>query len=500
MTCEQVASLLSRYHDGALDGRRRAVVEAHLQSCPACVTRLAGYRTLDTQIARALTVAPRPGFRQSVLEAAEWHGEPADQRVVPWFGTRLSQVFHGTLAGAGVAAFMIMAFALWTSFSSRPEHGQNVAVSLPASTPAVRGSSGVHAGALATAATHSTPAVPLTSAASTEQAQAPHADKAGQLHIAREAVLTSGAVHGPLWSPDSRSLLYLTNWGVHCRDDWYCGTLKLWTAQGTRTIAQKVRSFTWSPDGRFIAYTAERPAGKSADEPQDLHVARPDGLQDRVLGGADRANVEWLASGIMVVRRGTLVMVDPTSGVASKLTHVPSLRVADDSEGFVAMSGNERFLAYQDITGLRIWDRARGGILVLREPLTRFAESSFHFSWDGTAVFYSEYDQRYTKLYRRLLAPLGPAVALNHDQPLQGPITLVGSPSPDNSIVSFRIGSGATARNFVIDAVQGTAYLLLPPAGVGPIGWWSPDGRSLVYTVYRGDDALYTGIARVSFR
>jgi hypothetical protein len=52
----------------------------------------------------------------------------------------------------------------------------------------------------------------------------------------------------------------------------------------------------------------------------------------------------------------------------------------------------------------------------------------------------------------------------------------------------------------VIDAFRGKAHLLLPPAGIGPVGWWSPDGLHLVYTVYRGDQGMYTAIAHVSQR
>jgi hypothetical protein len=38
---------------------------------------------------------------------------------------------------------------------------------------------------------------------------------------------------------------------------------------------------------------------------------------------------------------------------------------------------------------------------------------------------------------------------------------------------------------------------LLPPGGVGTVGYWSPDGRRLVYTVYRDQEAVRSAIARV---
>ncbi len=88
-------------------------------------------------------------------------------------------------------------------------------------------------------------------------------------------------------------------------------------------------------------------------------------------------------------------------------------------------------------------------------------------------------------------------MALNNGRPLHGPIDLVGPPSADSTIVSFRIGSGANARNYVIDARYGSPHLLLPPGGVGLVGWWSPDGKRLVYIIYQGDDALYSAVAGV---
>jgi hypothetical protein len=260
-----------------------------------------------------------------------------------------------------------------------------------------------------------------------------------------------------------------------------------------------VRSFSWSPDGRFIAYTSQQASAKGDSEAQDLHVVQRDGESDRVMGGADRTNIGWFASGIIVVQHGTIVVVNPARDTTTPLSNVPGLKVADDSEGFLALSAGARFVAYQDGTGLRVWDRDRRGVLVLRQRFTRLAESSFHFSWDGKTIFYSTYDNTgYTMLYRQQLAPLGNAVALNSGRPLHGPINLVGPPSADNSVVSFRIGSGATAHNYVIDARNGPAHSLLPPTGVGPVGWWSPDGRHLVYTVYRGGEALYTDVAQVT--
>jgi hypothetical protein len=231
----------------------------------------------------------------------------------------------------------------------------------------------------------------------------------------------------------------------------------------------------------------------------ELHVVNLDGSGDRVLCGVDRTNIEWLQLGIVAARGGTVITVNPRSGGSRALSGLPRMTVADDNSGFFAVSENGRFFAYQDHTGLRVWGRETGAQLLFRQPLTRFAESSFHFSWDGKTLFFSTFDGQYTKLYRQTLAPLGHATALNNNLPLPGPINLVGSPSPDSSIVAFRIGNGASAQNYVIDSRHGLARSLLPPGGVGPVGWWSPDGHHLVYMVFHGDSANYAAIARVSY-
>ncbi|HXT38023.1 MAG TPA: hypothetical protein VN837_20800, partial [Chloroflexota bacterium] len=62
----------------------------------------------------------------------------------------------------------------------------------------------------------------------------------------------------------------------------------------------------------------------------------------------------------------------------------------------------------------------------------------------------------------------------------------------------FRTGTGAGTLNYLMDARSGQPRPLLPPGGVGPVGWWSPDGNHLVYVLYQGDTAVQAGIARVT--
>jgi hypothetical protein len=517
MNCSQAAPLLSQYFDDMLDNSKREQVRAHLAGCAVCAAQLADYQRLDTRLADALTIRPRPGFRQSVLAATSLQAKSEPPIYTRRLGRRRSQMLFGGLAGGSVAALAIVLFTLvanapsWqhpqpkrllaSSTNGGPKISQvlhprfggaigyrrstpsNPNLSTPTNSPTM-GRIGTVADRTVTAAVHQKPKAAV--------------DHAAFVHIERETVVTAGAVHSPLWSPDSTALLFLTGWGVHCRDSWYCGTLKLYTPRGTIQLATHVRSFSWSPDGQSVAYTADSASGSSLLEPEELHVVHLDGSGDRVLSSVDHTNIEWLQLGIIAARDGTVIAVNPQSGGSRALPGLPRMTVADDNSAFFAVSESGRFFAYQDHTGLRIWARDSSAHLVFRQPLTRFAESSFHFSWDGKTLYFSTFDGRYTKLYRQALAPLGHAVALNNNRALPGPINLVGSPSPDGSLVTFRIGSGASAQNFVIDSRHGLAHSLLPPGGVGPVGWWSPDGRHLVFMVYHGDSAKYAAIASVS--
>ena len=270
---------------------------------------------------------------------------------------------------------------------------------------------------------------------------------AAQLRLAPGPALPQADVRSPLWSPDSTSLLYLTGFRLDMRTDWYSGTLVRYGPSGAITLGKLVRNYAWSPDGKRIAYTTQAADATDAGRlSQDLHLVAADGRGDRVLCRVDRASVEYLGGRILALQAGRPVRIDPLRGGSAPLGDLPAaLRMTDDDNGFWALSANERFFASMDRIGLRIWDRERGGALVLRQELTRRGEgelsrrgeSGFHFSRDGNTIYYSTFDGHYTKLYRQTLDPPGAPQPLNLGLPLPGPILLVGSPSPDGALGQF---------------------------------------------------------------
>jgi Tol biopolymer transport system component/anti-sigma factor RsiW len=525
MTCEKCRPLLSLYHDGQLTGPRSTegeMVRAHLADCPACAAILAGYRQDEARIAVSLTIPPSARLRASVL-AATIHSDTAGRRThVERSRRSQGRILFGGLAGGSVAVVAVLLLALMSNLTVRnDQRTQQIAAPPQAPVTALAWVAGVQ-GTPATssvprlgAAPHSrvtvsrpdpvaaalTPRVgsPLVTTSSITPAPV---DRATTIRLSAGAVLSSGAIRDPLWSPDSRSLLYLTDWAVDPATGWFAGTLMRYGPSGTVQLATQVRRFDWSPDGRSVAYaTEERGASDNlADslEADRLHVVGADGKNDRMLTGVDRANVEWFADGIAAVQDGTVVHIQPTTGQATPLTAMPGVKVADEQSAFYALSADQQFFAYQDGTGLRIWNRDRSTAQIIFQAKSRYMATSFHFSWDGNTIFYSVFDGKNSVLYRQVLSPLGQPTALNNGLSIQGPVDLVGPTSADGAVLNFRTGTGANTRNYLTDTQSGSARLLPTPGGVGPVGWWSPDGRRMVYVLYQGDTAVRSGIARVS--
>jgi hypothetical protein len=525
MTCEKCRPLLSLYHDGLLTGARSSeseVVRAHLADCPTCAAILTGYRQDEARIAVSLTIPPSARLRASVL-AATIHSDNAGRRThVERSRRSRDRILFGGLAGGSVAVVAVLLLALMSNLSMRNDrHTRQIAAPPQAPATALAWVAGVQGTSLTfsaprlVAAPH--PRITVSrpnpvAAAMTPQAGSPlvttnsitpaPVDPAATIRLSPESVLSSGAIRGPLWSPDSTSLLYLTDWAVDPTTGWYSGTLMRHDPTGTVQLATLVRDFDWAPDGRSVAYTTE--ARSATDNLSDsleadrLHVVGADGKNDRLLTGVDRANVEWFADGITAVQDGTVVQIQPATGQATPLSNLPGVKVADEERGFYALSANRQFLAYQDGTGLHVWNRAQDGAQVLFQSNARYMATGFHFSWNGNTIFYSVFDGKNSLLYRQALSPLGRPVALNNGLSIQGPVDLVGPTSADGAVLGIRTGTGSNTRNYLIDTQSGPARLLLPPGGVGPVGWWSPDGRRMVYVLYQGDTAIRSGIARVS--
>ncbi len=210
--------------------------------------------------------------------------------------------------------------------------------------------------------------------------------------------------------------------------------------------------------------------------------------------------MEWFADGITAVQDGTVVQVQPATGQATPLSNLPGIKIADEQSGFLyPLSQPSNFLPTRTrqgcTSGIALRARVPGRIPDVMPDIWRP-----DFTSPGTAIRFStacsmeRAPYSIGKHFRRL-----GGTALNNGLSIQGPVDLVG-PTANRwrRSSAFALGhENQTARNYLIDTQSGPARLLLPPGGVGPVGWWSPDGRRMVYVLYQGDTAIRSGIARI---
>lgn len=98
--CRQVRPHLPELALGALDGRRRAEVLAHLDRCSSCSREAAGLaRTADLLCELALPTSPPPRLARAVLSRGRTGGTPSRRRARQWVLVGAAAV----LATAGLA-------------------------------------------------------------------------------------------------------------------------------------------------------------------------------------------------------------------------------------------------------------------------------------------------------------------------------------------------------------------------------------------------------------
>jgi dipeptidyl aminopeptidase/acylaminoacyl peptidase len=165
---------------------------------------------------------------------------------------------------------------------------------------------------------------PLLLAAQPPQAPAPAA--AAQDEVARtvEAIARIGSASSPSFSPDGRSIAYISN---------ASGSPQVWTmrldggsapVQVTR-LPDPVQPVFWSPDGRRLAYAVAPGGGLNAQ----IYVSRPDGSEARRLTAGGRENnflTGWTEDGRLRISTSEGVaggtdslLIDPVTGARTRV-------------------------------------------------------------------------------------------------------------------------------------------------------------------------------------
>jgi Tol biopolymer transport system component len=154
----------------------------------------------------------------------------------------------------------------------------------------------------------------------------------------------------PVWSPDGRKILFSKPEGLYVMDAQGSGKIKL---------ADDAGGYTWSSDGRMIAYVVSRHVGQDIFE--DLWVMHADGSNKLQLA-ANATNPSWSPDGRRIAYWHTLrihiVNADGTGDVrlTNRLSYAPSWSPDGTRIAFVTFdidlpAGKDMFLINPDGTG-----------------------------------------------------------------------------------------------------------------------------------------------------
>lgn len=256
-------------------------------------------------------------------------------------------------------------------------------------------------------------------------------DGSGKRALARIGTETSSP---PLWSPNGKKIAFRTWSDPDCESGTVsCALARMAVvdvARGVVRVAGRtpgVGSFSWSPDGRRLAYAGEREYGGGA---RTLETVRADGTERRVLArfrNGDIREVAWSPRGdrIAYVRNGWIWLRRPAGGAApARIGPGTTIRWAP--------------------RGGRLLYRAGGSLRIL-DPSTRRS---------------------------RRLARTG-----EDPQPAW---------SPDGRLVAYRIARGTTTTLNVVRVSDGRRLHAPVVAGVASSLFFTPDGKRLVYVTAPG--------------
>ena len=215
------------------------------------------------------------------------------------------------------------------------------------------------------------------------------------------------------------------------------------TARALGPIAGRVRSPSWSPDGRWLAFESDSASFR------DIYRVQADGTGLLRLTSNPQGNFEPVVS----PDGQSIVFVSSRDG---------------DSEIYVM--------------------RADGGEA---RRLTAFHREDWAPSWspDGRSIAFLSNREGVDRVYvvaadgtgLRRLGAAGADTALSEAEPAW---------SPDGRRIALTLRRrGGGARVAVIDAAGGTATVVSAAGEAASMPAWSPDARHVAYTAERGDDA-----------
>jgi Tol biopolymer transport system component len=285
------------------------------------------------------------------------------------------------------------------------------------------------------------------------------------------------------------------------------------TGCGERLCA--LRTFSWSPDGRRLAFL-RGPLG-AFEQPTELtlHVIDADGSNERRLDGCGKprwpscgdfngSQISWSpnSSQLVLPRRGSLYVFNVDGGGFRRVTTCGSRRCFDMHPAWAPNGRRIVFARYRTPFTESLWTvRPDGsGLSRLKKKLPGSAANPA-WSPDSRRIAFDHNDGLEERLF--VMAADGSDQRL-FNKGFRGTGPGVPAWSPDGRRIAYLTTPGLPARYraaiWVVNA-NGTGRRLLYRSACCIGSWgrprWSPDGRSIVFGVDISHDTARSGIYRI---
>lgn len=314
----------------------------------------------------------------------------------------------------------------------------------------------------------------------------------GRVPLLPDQVASASGVYEFTWSPDGKSIAYVSNQGGHA---------EIWIVSSTGGAPKRITSSTttkkqprWSKDGKWIAYAAIRPNGSG-----DIQIVSIDGetTMDLTETPADDRDPVWSPDSRQIAyteRAGGRIRVavlDIESRATKRLADHPASNLQWSADGKSIVFVSDPLLPSDDRRDNEdiFMVSATGGAARLLTPGTpRFQESSPSWAADSRQIAFASDNSGFSNIYI-LDTETGAKRSLNAAQSDQ----LVPKWSPDGTNIAY-IRNEDSQFNIWVTTLQGGRTIRISDRDGANGGFdvedatpggsyeWSPDGKRIAFT------------------
>jgi Tol biopolymer transport system component/dienelactone hydrolase len=308
-----------------------------------------------------------------------------------------------------------------------------------------------------------------------------------------EQVASIGGVYEFTWSPDGKTIAFIGPTG---------GGFDIWTVPSSGGQVRRISStqrfkkqLRWSADSKWLAFVAYQDDGNSDLRAVNLSESTVLNLTDTAAEESDPAwspDSKQIAFTERTGAKTSIMSVDIASGMARKLTEAPAsdLQWSPDGKWLVFVAN---FLQLRDERreneDIFVLPAAGGEPRLVTGGTPRFRETSPSWAPDSRRIVYTSEESGFSNLYitdtqSGARQPLTSGTVDNYSPKWSSDGNTVAYVRAENSILhvfGITIANGRMIRLSDTDGVNGGFGT---GAAAGPPGMlaWSPDGKRLAYT------------------